>query len=277
MSPIKIFFLTLIAGFQVAQAECNSSHMLALNAHSALNAEGNVQVRENDILGDDLHLHDQLGMNAFWSLGLVYGYCLDGSWLDFAYTKFIVTGSANHTSGFNFNGAVYAPGKTDIKKTDYRKLSILYRRTMSGERTSLEYSAWGGGITVETLKFYIDGTLSPSTTRFEKFEAFDRQLMPVPTLLYTYAQALKDRWGYSLDLQFSYLPKFKTPYTEMGNIFFEQYNFDGKLGLVHSFEASLLEIGLQNKFFRQKGYSQEDTNEFSINSTGLFAEWRQFF
>lgn len=269
------FYILLFFCFSV-QAQ-SKNHYFGLSMSTGFNSDGNIQVRENDVLGDDLHLKDELGMDQLIGLNLTYGYKFEKNWLDFSFTQYFIAGKATFANTFNFNGAIYAAGNTNISKTNFRKITILYKVVHTGERHSLDQLIWGGGINLETLKFYIKGNLDPSTTRFEKFEAFDRQIFPVPMGFISYGEQIQSQLGYRLTGSLAYIPHIKTPYVEVGNIEFEQFNFDISTDLVYAFDDLHVSVGAYYKSFRQKGYSIEDTNEFSINSLGMAASIDYFF
>lgn len=271
---MKFYILLLFCFSLQAQGQ---NHYFGLSTSSGLNTDGNVQVRENEVLGEDLHLKDELGMDQFIGLNLTYGYKFQTNWLDFSFTQYFIAGKATFAAPFNFNGATYAAGNTNISKTNFRKITILYKVVQSGDRHLLDHFLWGGGINLETLKFYIKGNLDVSSTRFEKFEAFDRQIFPVPMGFISYGRQLQSQLGYRVSSSLAYIPHTKTPYVEVGNIEFEQVNFDISTDLVFALDKMLISTGLYYKTFRQKGYSIEDTNEFSIHSLGLAASVDYFF
>jgi hypothetical protein len=253
------------------------NHYFKTSLFYGAETSGSIQVRENGALGDDIELERELGLKPYFGIGLTYGYQLDSGWLDFSYSKLILKGRGTFNKQYNFNGAIYSPGPVTIDKTDYRRIEFIYRYQMSGSRNSLDGFQLGAGLVIETLKFYIDGQLSPASTRFEKFEAFDRQVFPIPILVGQYGKTLGENWGYEVDVGVAYLPKFETPYKEGGSIFFEQHNLDIKAGLRYSLKSSFCGLGYQYKYFRQKGYSNEDTNEFKINTNGFYANYEVFF
>ncbi len=234
------------------------------------NSQGFIQVREGSLVGKKLDLPNNLGLSNM--IGLTGGYAikLESIWLDFDYTQFIISGQGHFDGPFNFNGATYTPGKTKIGKTNYRRYDLLIKRDLAGERGSTDNMMIGGGISLETMRFYISGDLDPSTNRFEKFESFDSQQVPVPTLewlsIYPYSSSI----GYGLDLMGSWLPKSKTPYNEGGPIYFQQKNLDGKILVLWAFDKVQCNAGYRWKYFYQREESREDDNEFRIMSSGLF-------
>jgi hypothetical protein len=269
--------LVLIALFGFLSPAWAQNHYFKTSLFYAAKTNGSIQVRENSDIGDDIRLERELGLRPYLGIGLTYGYQLSSGWIDFSYTKFILKGKGTFDREYKFNGATYTSGPVKINKTDYRRIEILYRNQVSGSRNSLEGFQLGAGIIIETLKFYIEGELSPASNRFEKFEAFDRQIFPVPIFVGQYSNPLGEKWGYEFDVAIAYLPKFETPYTENGNIFFEQHNLDIKAGFKFALDNSFIGTGYQYKFFRQKGYSNEDTNEFRISSNGYYLNYELFF
>lgn len=270
----RLLALLIVLGPLPAFAENN---LFGLGGFYGLSTGGVVQVRENALIGDRLDLQDDLGLDSFTGLSLVYGRKLGAGWLDFAYTQYFLTGKAQAPSTFNFNGALYAPGETDISRTNYRRATILYRHLSSGARESLSRTMWGGGIVVETLKFYIGGQLDASTQRNEKFESFDAQTMPVPALTAEWYRPLFGNLGFGFEGLIGYLPLTKTPYKEKGNIYFKQTNAEFKAALTSDWGGTLLETGYYFKYFMQMGNSREDTNEFFIFTSAVFLDAKWFF
>ena len=135
----------------------------------------------------------------------------------------------------------------------------------------------GGGLILESLKFYIDGNLDSSTTRSEKYESFDRQLMPVPAISGRWSDSLAGSFAYAAEASGAWLPKTKTHYKEGGNIYFSQYNLDLKTEVIYSVSAADMALGYHFKLFHQLQDSGEDTNEFRLSASSLYLDFRFLF
>lgn len=266
---MRLLFIPILFFFQCAVLAEEPRYNVNIGGYYGLVSDGFVQVRENEVVGDHLDLGSDLGLDQFNALNFGLGLRLSQGWLDLNYEHYLISGDATFGRTFRYNGATYAPGKVGISKTEYRRFSLLYSHTLSGARATTYYTALGGGLLLETLKFYIDGELDASTTRDEKYESFDRQLVPVPSLLGVIQRPISENWGYGVEVGAAWLPKTKTHYVEHGRIYFWQYNLDAEAKLIRTFETSQVSIGYRYKLFHQFEESIEDTNEFRITSSGL--------
>lgn len=240
--------------------------------------QGYVQVREWELEGDRLDLDDDLGIDAFYGLGFGLGLEVSqGHWIDLNHSEYRFEGNARFNQTFNFNGGVFAAGPTDVSKTRYRRTSLTYSYVIDGDRNSSSLYSVGGGLLLETLTFDIDGEFDPSSTRFEKYEGFSRQLVPVPMFEANWRQPWLDEYAYGFYGAAAWLPKTKTWYKEGGSIYFEQYNIDLKAEVLKFFKSSNVALGYYFKIFHQHQSSREDTNDFQLVNSNIYLEYRYFF
>jgi hypothetical protein len=264
--------LLLILSLSSSQLLADNSQYILFEGFYGIESNGHVQVRESEVIGTKFDLVEDLGLDNVTGLGLSYGFRVGVTWVDIGYSHYLLDGKKNLSETATFNGATYARGEVNVNKSIYRRYHLLFKHEVKNHQGDLSHLSLGGGLICETLKFYLDGEFDDSSTRFEKFESFDRQMVPVPAIYGDASIAINRSFALGTEILLAWLPKTETWYREGGNIYFEQNNIDAKLKLTWRLNTLSISSGYKYKSFFQKQESHEDTNEFQLTTIGPFID-----
>jgi len=238
---------------------------------------GFVKVGEHDQSGELLHLHGDLGIEAFETLQAGAAYHLtprDTFHARFDYT--FLYGGTTLDRDVDFNGATLAGGThLDTRPFFARGVGFYEHEFLSLENG---FRFWAGvGLTYTYLHFIMHGTLAPTTRGSETKEDFYAQELPVPLGVLHAEYPLNDRLTAVGWVDGGALPRVDSLRTEGGQVTLTQGNADVFLGLRYLVtDAFSVDGGYSFTYFQQHEISGEDNNEilFLGNGFGLTLAYR---
>jgi hypothetical protein len=131
----------------------------------------------------------------------------------------------------------------------------------------LQYSI---GMVFDHITFYLDGEVDPSSRKTEVLEGFGRQAFPYPVVGLKGTFLLNAKQKVHWHMSGTYIPEFKSFYTEGGNVRLQYSNYE--LGLEYSRTVSDVEIGAgaRLRYMHLFQESREDTNVITTLTAGPF-------
>ena len=120
------------------------------------------------------------------------------------------------------------------------------------------------------ITFYLNGEVDPSSKKDEVLEGFGRQAFPYPVLGLKGRVGLDAKQNIHWETSGTYIPKFKSFYTEGGNVHLQYSNF--QVGIDYSRTISDFEVavGTKLRYMHLFQESREDTNVITTLSMGPF-------
>jgi hypothetical protein len=237
---------------------------------------GFVQVREWEFAGDKMLLRD-LGMRTYPALQvhLTKHLKLDRN-LTFMYDHYFIRGDAKFERDIFYNGTLIKGEKgIDVSSTRYYRITVMY----SGPLFSREPFRLGylGGLVFDHIVFYLDGEVSPLSPKNEVYEGFGRQAFPYPILGLQAAYYPTEKSALNVELSGTYIPEFKSFYTEGGNIYLQYSNLQTQISYCTRIGRVALIGGLKLRHMKLFQESKEDTNEIWTLTAGPFIEMSYHF
>ena len=234
---------------------------------------GWVRVRENEIVGTQLSISDDLGVNRrngvrFDAVNRVNP---RGAW-QFSFASYDLEGTTTVSEPIFFNGAAIGVGtlRTTTTYTHFLQFDALYwRRFTTFQRGG---GVWGGvGATMVLLNFRLEGTVvSALSEGSETQEDFDAQELPVPTLGFGIEFPLSDRWSLITNAVGGRLPLVDSLRTEGGTVRIEQTNAELSVGVgVQLHGGWRVSLSAFTGRFDQNEQSREDGNLIHLRNKGL--------
>lgn len=230
---------------------------------------GDVQVREWELEGDKMSMKD-LGVKNYPALQFhVARHWRNNINIAVTYDYYFVRGSATFDRDINYNGTIIDGRKgIDVSPTRYFRLSAIYTGALySNRRFDLWYKA---GLMLDHITFYLDGEVTPSSPKDEVFERFGRQAFPYPVLGLQGKIDLGHRNYFNAELLGSYVQKFKSFYTEGGNIYLQYSNFESGLSYSKTISDFEVSLGARFRYMHLFQESKEDTNRITTITCGPF-------
>jgi hypothetical protein len=237
---------------------------------------GHVHVREWELAGDKMPLR-HLGMTSYTALQIRGEIAFsNNSVVKVIYDHYFMRGSAIFDRDIVYNGTII-DGRSgiDVSPTRYYRITGIYTR-MFADRMDLKLR-YVTGLVFDHIVFYLDGRVSPSSPKDEVYEKFGRQAFAYPLLGLGGQYKLGHRGILSFEASGTYIPKFKSFYTEGGHVYLQYSNFlaDAK----YTVDVHKVRIGVGGKLRHMKLFqeSREDTNELSMLVAGPYIELRYRF
>lgn len=230
---------------------------------------GDVRVREWELQGDKLKLKD-LGMDHYPAVQfLIEKHLKKNNSVSLVYDQYFMRGSATFDRDIAYNGTLIN-GKTgiDVSPTRYFRASAIYKGALLVRpRFDLKYTA---ALVLDYITFYLDGEVSTASTRNEVYEGFGRQALPYPVLGVQGIVGLKPLNELKFELSGSYIPRFKSFYSESGHMYLDYRNFQSALSYSRNVSDFELNIGAKLRYMHLFQESEEDTNIISTLTAGPF-------
>ncbi len=231
--------------------------------------DGYVRVREWEVEGDKLKLKD-LGMTSYPVLRLTAEkYFRKSKSLTVTYDDYYMRGKAVFTGDIAYNGTIINGTKgIDVSPTRYFRVSAIYKGLLLRRpRFELNYTV---ALVLDYITFYLDGELSPVSTRDEVFEKFGRQALPYP-VLGLQGKANMGNYNYlNVEVSGTYIPRFESFYTERGHVYLDYSNFQVDLSYSRTMSAFELTIGANLRYMHLFQESLEDTNIINTLTAGPY-------
>lgn len=233
---------------------------------------GWVQVRENDIQGTRLGIHDRLGVNHMQTFRLRAWTALsDVSELHLGFATNRLDGHTTLAHPVYFNGTTAAPGRLDTATgfQDYIAFDAAWWRRL------LDFGRGGGlwgsvGATYQMLNFRLHGTIAADSAGHELKEDFYVQELPVPMLGLHLRYPLGDAWTLTADASAGRLPWVNSLRTEGGEVRLAQTDVEERVGVDYRAGAHWsVNAYAFHSYLGQSERSHEDGNVIRLRSTGM--------
>ena len=268
---VAIAWLTLCAcGIGHAQDSNDLARWSIALAGGYGDANGHVQVRENQIEGTRLDFGSGLGVHRLSDMDLSVRYRFDTDQsVQLDLRNYNLTGSTLLSRNVYFNGATFAAGTqlhTVTSFPNFLRATLFYQRTLShfGNGGTLSGRA---GFTFDALNFKLNGTLTPDSAGHETKEDFVTQELPVPVFGVALDEPLNQRLHFVASLDGAYLPRVNSLRKEGGEVTLAQTNLDATLELDYAITHDLHIIGgYRFGYLRQDERSHEDGNRIMLKS-----------
>lgn len=222
--------------------------------------DGYVRVREFELTGDKMSLRS-LGVNNYPALQLRGERRIGKSGrISIIYDNYRLRGEAMFDRDIVYNGTIIDGRRgIDVSPTQYHRFTGIYSGKLV-DKNDLELS-YMTGLVVDYIIFYLDGRVVPGSPKSEVYEKFGRQAFPYPMAGIRGNLRISERGKIFFETSGSYIPRFKSFYSEGGNIHLQYSNFLGVLQ--YSVELERFELGLGVRFRHMKLVQEsiEDTNE----------------
>lgn len=230
---------------------------------------GYVHVREWEFLGDKMKLRD-LGVSNYPAMQIhvtrqFAGYRL----LTLSYDHYFIRGSATFDRDITYNGTIIDGTRgIDVSPTRYLRLSLTYRARLW--RSASFAGGYMAGVVFDHVKFYLDGEVSPRSTKNEVYEGFGRQALPYPAIGF-YGRAHLGRRNYvNLDISGTYIPEFRSFFKEGGHVYLQYSLFQTDLNYSWNIFDFDVVIGAKLRYMHLFQNSAEDTNILRMSTTGPY-------
>ena len=238
--------------------------------------DGLVRVREWEVVGDKLNLED-LGIDHFPSLNLeLERIWRRGNKLALATELFFIHGRSIHDRDIAYNGTLIDGTKgIDISPTHYYRLSLTYYGIIY-QRQSIELH-WLLGVVVDHIKFYLQGDVSVNSKGYEVFENFGRQAFPYPVTGLRASTPLGEKGAFNMEISGTYIPKFKSFYTEGGHMYLHYRAFLADFRYPRRIAKTNVAVGTRFHYIHLFQESAEDTNILDMSTVGPYIEVSRTF
>lgn len=233
--------------------------------------DGFVQVREWEFAGDKMLLRE-LGMRSYPALQVHLNRHLKRDRnLTFTYDHYFMRGDAKFDRDIFYNGTLIKGEKgIDVSPTRYYRITLMYSAPLfSRQPFHLRYE---GGVVFDHIVFYLDGEVSPLSPKNEVYEGFGRQAFPYPVLGLQGAYCPTDNSAFDVSLSGTYIPEFKSFYTEGGNVYLKYSNLQVQVSYRRPIRHVELKGGVKVRHMNLFQESKEDTNEIQTLTAGPFVE-----
>ena len=255
-----IIALSITSGFgQQAEMKKASPFSVGVQYNHEFVLGGYVHVREWDLQGDKMKLKD-LGMKSYPGLQFhVAKQLRNSNSITIAYDRYFMRGSATFDRDITYNGTIINGRKgIDVSPTRYFRLSAIYTGAWLDTR---HFELWyKAGLVLDHITFYLDGEVTPSSPKDEVLEGFGRQAFPYPVLGLQGMIELDHGNYINFELSGTYVPKFKSLYTEGGNVYLNYGNFESGLSYSKKISDFELALGARFRYMHLLQESKEDTN-----------------
>lgn len=230
---------------------------------------GFVRVREWDLEGDKMNLKD-LGMTSYSAIQFhAEKHLRKNRSFSIVYDNYFIRGHAIFDRDITYNGTIINGRKgIDVSPTRYFRISAVYAGVLfERPHLLLRYKA---SLVFDHITFYLDGEVTPSSPKTEVLEGFGRQAFPYPVLGLQGKVNLGHDNKINFEVSGTYVPKFKSFYTEGGNVDLQYDNVESSLSyskVIADFEMAL---GTKFRYMHLFQESKEDTNIISTVTAGPF-------
>ena len=267
-----ITFLSLTPGFsQQNLVKKMSSYRIGAQYNHEFVLGGYVHVREWELQGDKMNLKD-LGMTSYPAFQFhVEKQLRNSSTFGLAYDHYFMRGRATFDRDITYNGTIINGRKgIDVSPTRYFRVSAIYTGILvNNPHFELRYKA---ALVLDHITFYLDGEVSPASPKDEVLEGFGRQAFPYPVLGLLGKVDLNHSNYINFELSGTSIPKFKSFYTEGGNVYLKYNNFESGLRYSRIISDFELALGARFRYMHLFQESNEDTNIITTVTAGPFVK-----
>ena len=231
--------------------------------------DGFVQVREWELVGDKMPLKD-LGMKSYSALQLnVEKHLKRSRSISLVYDRYFIQGRSTFDRNILYNGTLINGRKgIDVSPTRYFRISAIYTAPLLVRPNfDLRYTA---GLVFDHVTFYLDGEVDPSSEKNEVFEGFGRQAFPYPVIGLKGSHALSANNKINWETSGTYVPKFKSFYSEGGPVHLQYSNFQAGINYSRTISRFELAVGTKFRYMYLFQESKEDTNIIKTLTMGPF-------
>lgn len=231
---------------------------------------GHVRVREWDLQGDRMGLRE-LGMSSYPALQVQIRKRLRKSKsIAIIYDHFFIRGSATFDHDIAYNGTlINGRMGIDVSPTRYNRLTATFSGPiLRHDHLQLDYRA---SLVIDHITFYLDGEVSPASPGNEVFERFGRQAFPYPVLGVEGRIMLNNSDHLNAEIAGTYIPKFKSFYTERGNVDLHYRTILAALSYARRINDFEIFVGARLRYMHLFQESMEDTNILSTLTAGPYA------
>jgi hypothetical protein len=231
--------------------------------------DGYVRVREWELEGDRMPLK-KLGMSSYPAIQLnVTRHLEKGRSFSLVYDHYFMNGKSTFDRNVVYNGTIInGRNGIDVSPTRYFRISAIYAAPLiSRPNFDLKYTA---ALVLDHITFYLQGEVDPSSKKDEVLEGFGRQAFPYPVLGLNATVALDATQAIHWETSGTYIPEFKSFYTEGGNVHLQYSNYQLAINyskIICDFEVSL---GTKLRYMHLFQESMEDTNVITTLTMGPF-------
>lgn len=267
LTSIALFFYAV--GFSQTAVGKRKTFSIGVQYNHEFVLDGYVRVREWEVEGDKMKLKE-LGMTSYPVLRLTAEkYFKRNNSLSVTYDNYYMRGTAVFTRDIAYNGTIINGTKgIDVSPTRYFRVSAIYKSLLLRKpQFDLNYTV---ALVLDYITFYLDGEVSPVSTSNEVFERFGRQALPYP-VLGLQGKAAMGKYNYlNVEVSGTYIPRFKSFYTERGHVYLDYSNFLADLSYSRTISAFELAIGANLRYMHLFQESPEDTNIINTFTAGPY-------
>ena len=248
-----------------------SDYSISVQYNHELVLDGYVQVREWELLGDRMELR-ALGMITYPALQFqLEKRFRKGTSLAIAYDRFFMRGKSVFERDITYNGTIInGRNGIDVSPTRYFRITASFSGPLVDHmHFDLKYNA---ALVLDHITFYLDGEVVPSSPSTEVFEGFGRQAFPYPVVGLQGDAELNDKSIIGFEVSGTYIPEFKSFYTESGNVHLAYRNFLTDLSYSRSIFDFDVAVGAKFRYLYLFQESREDTNIISTLTFGPYIE-----
>jgi hypothetical protein len=230
---------------------------------------GYVRVREWELHGDKMKLRD-LGMTSYAAIQLrVEKQLKKNRSISLTYDQYFMRGSATVDRDITYNGTIIDGRKgIDVSPTRYYRVSAIYRGALYDRgHLHLKYT---GALVFDHIVFYLDGEVTSSSPKDEVYEGFGRQAFPYPVVGLQGKYDLKRMNRINLEVSGTYIPSFKSFYSEGGRVHLQYSTFMADLSYTHTISSVEINAGAKLRYMHLFQESKEDTNIISTLTAGPY-------
>lgn len=272
---IPALLLSCVASFAQQANVTRGRYTLGMQYCEEFVLKGFVHVREWDMEGDKMLLKD-LGMRHYSAVQLAVKRSMQHDrYIELLYDHYFIRGKSRFERDIFYNGTIIdGRAGLDVSPTRYYRVSARYSgRLLKRDNIRLNYLA---GLTLDHIVFYLNGKVSPTSPKNEVYENFGRQAFPYPVV------GILGRCDLSageirFEVSGSYIPEFKSFYTEGGSVSLQYSNFLADLYYSRRADCFIFGLGAKFRHMRLFQESKEDTNEIRTLTVGPYAEIRYLF
>lgn len=268
-SLIISLFLGLSYSFGQANVAYVEEYTIGVSYDHEFVLDGYVRVREWELTGDKLPL-SKLGMKSFPVVKLQVSRNLKKhKSIAISYDRYFMRGQALLDGDITYNGTIIDGRKgVDVSPTRYYRISATYAgRLLEFRKLQLSYKA---ALVLDHIVFYVDGVVTPTSPKNEVYEGFGRQAFPYPVVGIDGIYDVDKLNRIDFQLSGTYIPKFKSFYTEGGNIHLQYSNCFMNIGYTRAISSFRLSAGLNWRYMKLFQESLEDTNELETVTIGPY-------
>ena len=259
--------LVVLVAHALSAAPLDDRLSLELRADYGVDFDGYVKVREHQLEGEHLGLHDKLGVDQWFSVSFEAAWRFDdcnGIRAAFTWNQF--RGGKTFDHDVPHDGAVFGAGTSiDFSPTRWWRAEVWYEatpwRSDWGELTLL------AGVTIDDLNVFLEPNKPRISSKQEFHEDFGAQRMPLPALGARISIEPTAGLRLTFEARGTYVDNLATWYREGGRIYHSQTNLDVSGTIAYRVAEVEFGAALRHRVFRIEDHSKEDGNQFSLHGT----------